>query len=154
LSTPVERIGISVSAANRPGTLRDLTTIIAAHAGNISRSNLSKPAIPPSPAPTSKSSCPAIPRNFSPTQRPRRRSLATAEKSLQKIYGKRIIIVGGGAQVGQVALGAISEADRHNIRGEHISVAPSLWSASRPLPTPSAPSPACPAPAPLSWPAR
>jgi energy-converting hydrogenase B subunit Q len=42
--------------------------------------------------------------------------------SLQKIYGKRIIIVGGGAQVGQVAIGAISEADRHNIRGEHISV--------------------------------
>jgi energy-converting hydrogenase B subunit Q len=43
-------------------------------------------------------------------------------QSLQKIYGKRIIIIGGGAQVGQVALGAISEADRHNIRGEHISV--------------------------------
>ena len=43
-------------------------------------------------------------------------------ESLQQIYGKRIIIVGGGAQVGQVALGAISEADRHNIRGEHISV--------------------------------
>ncbi|MBK7931020.1 MAG: DUF5612 domain-containing protein [Bryobacterales bacterium] len=44
------------------------------------------------------------------------------EKSLMKIYGKRIIIMGGGAQVGQVAIGAISEADRHNIRGEHISV--------------------------------
>lgn len=43
-------------------------------------------------------------------------------ESLQQIYGKRIIIMGGGAQVGQVALGAISEADRHNIRGEHISV--------------------------------
>ena len=39
-----------------------------------------------------------------------------------KIYGKRVIIVGGGAQVGQVAVGAISEADRHNIRGERISV--------------------------------
>jgi energy-converting hydrogenase B subunit Q len=38
------------------------------------------------------------------------------------IYGKRIIIMGGGAQVGQVAVGAISEADRHNIRGERISV--------------------------------
>ena len=38
------------------------------------------------------------------------------------IYGKRIIIMGGGAQVGQVALGAIAEADRHNIRGERISV--------------------------------
>jgi energy-converting hydrogenase B subunit Q len=42
--------------------------------------------------------------------------------TLQKIYGKRIIIMGGGAQVGQVAIGAVSEADRHNIRGEHISV--------------------------------
>ena len=43
-------------------------------------------------------------------------------KTMQKVYGKRIIIMGGGAQVGQVAIGAISEADRHNIRGEHISV--------------------------------
>ena len=41
---------------------------------------------------------------------------------LGKIYGKRIIVMGGGAQVGQVALGAITEADRHNIRGERISV--------------------------------
>ena len=43
-------------------------------------------------------------------------------KTLQAVYGKRIIIMGGGAQVGQVAIGAVSEADRHNIRGEHISV--------------------------------
>jgi energy-converting hydrogenase B subunit Q len=42
--------------------------------------------------------------------------------SFAKIYGKRIIVMGGGAQVGLVALGAISEADRHNIRGERISV--------------------------------
>lgn len=47
---------------------------------------------------------------------------AALVKTLQVIYGKRIIIMGGGAQVGQVALGAISEADRHNIRGERISV--------------------------------
>ena len=45
-----------------------------------------------------------------------------AISSSAAIYGKRIIIIGGGAQVGQVALGAISEADRHNIRGERISV--------------------------------
>jgi energy-converting hydrogenase B subunit Q len=43
-------------------------------------------------------------------------------QTFQRVYGKRIIIMGGGAQVGQVAIGAISEADRHNIRGEHISV--------------------------------
>ena len=30
--------------------------------------------------------------------------------------------MGGGAQVAQVAVGAVSEADRHNIRGEKISV--------------------------------
>src|SRR4029450_589261 len=42
--------------------------------------------------------------------------------SLMSVYGKRVIIVGGGAQVGQVAVGAISEADRRNTRGERISV--------------------------------
>lgn len=41
---------------------------------------------------------------------------------LVQVYGKRVIIIGGGAQVGQAALGAISEADRHNLRGERISV--------------------------------
>jgi energy-converting hydrogenase B subunit Q len=47
---------------------------------------------------------------------------ATETPSFAKIYGKRIIVMGGGAQVGQVAMGAITEADRHNIRGERISV--------------------------------
>jgi len=42
--------------------------------------------------------------------------------TLQDVFGKRIIIIGGGAQVAMVAQGAITEADRHNIRGEHISV--------------------------------
>lgn len=42
--------------------------------------------------------------------------------SFAKIYGKRIIVVGGGAQVGQVVVGAVAEADRHNIRGEKISI--------------------------------
>ena len=42
--------------------------------------------------------------------------------SFGDIYGKRVIIIGGGAQVAQVAMGAVNEADRHNIRGERISV--------------------------------
>jgi len=51
-------------------------------------------------------------------------SVKSVEKhgSLNDIYGKRIIIFGGGAQVSQVAMGAITEADRHNIRGERISI--------------------------------
>ena len=55
------------------------------------------------------------------------RGLATVAEvetppTLHDIYGKRVIVMGGGAQVGQVMLGAVSEADRHNIRGERISV--------------------------------
>jgi energy-converting hydrogenase B subunit Q len=50
--------------------------------------------------------------------------LRTADltRSLERVFGKRVIVVGGGAQVAQVALGAVSEADRHNLRGERISV--------------------------------
>ena len=45
-----------------------------------------------------------------------------ARKTLGQIFGKRVIVIGGGAQVAQVNLGAVSEADRHNLRGERISV--------------------------------
>lgn len=43
-------------------------------------------------------------------------------KAFKEIYGKRVIVMGGGAQVSQVVHGAVSEADRHNLRGETISV--------------------------------
>jgi len=43
-------------------------------------------------------------------------------RTLDRVFGKRVIVIGGGAQVAQVALGAVSEADRHNLRGERISV--------------------------------
>jgi energy-converting hydrogenase B subunit Q len=45
-----------------------------------------------------------------------------ARPTLGQVFGKRVIVVGGGAQVAQVALGAVSESDRHNLRGERISV--------------------------------
>jgi energy-converting hydrogenase B subunit Q len=48
--------------------------------------------------------------------------LAEARPTLGQIFGKRVIVVGGGAQIAQVALGAVSESDRHNLRGERISV--------------------------------
>jgi energy-converting hydrogenase B subunit Q len=46
----------------------------------------------------------------------------TVHPPFEKIFGSRVIIIGGGAQVAQVALGAVSEADRHNLRGERISI--------------------------------
>lgn len=42
--------------------------------------------------------------------------------TFSEVYGKRVIVIGGGAQIAEVAKGAIGEADRHNIRGENISV--------------------------------
>ena len=43
-------------------------------------------------------------------------------RPFDRIFGSRLIVIGGGAQVAAVASGAVQEADRHNIRGERISV--------------------------------
>jgi energy-converting hydrogenase B subunit Q len=43
-------------------------------------------------------------------------------RPMDRIFGARLIVIGGGAQVAAVASGAVQEADRHNIRGERISV--------------------------------
>jgi energy-converting hydrogenase B subunit Q len=48
--------------------------------------------------------------------------LAESRPTLGQVFGKRVIVIGGGAQIAQVSLGAVSEADRHNLRGERISV--------------------------------
>ncbi|MBA3852175.1 MAG: DUF5612 domain-containing protein [Chloroflexi bacterium] len=48
--------------------------------------------------------------------------VAQPRQTLGQVFGKRVIVIGGGAQVAQVNLGAVSEADRHNLRGERISV--------------------------------
>ena len=117
-----EKIGLLVVASSGLGVLHELTGVIAAHQGDITSIEILEERAP-------------IARIYFEIDLPEdvarlRADLeklpivreVSAVKTLQKIYGKRIIIVGGGAQVGQVAIGAISEADRHNIRGEHISV--------------------------------
>ena len=58
---------------------------------------------------------------------PRLRALPAVEECTQpppfeRIFGARLIVIGGGAQVAAVASGAVQEADRHNIRGARISV--------------------------------
>jgi energy-converting hydrogenase B subunit Q len=114
----VGKIGIEVTSASGPGILHQLSGVIAAHQGDIvsveiveARRTYFEIETPEDPS--------AVVEGL--------RALPIVEQVLQvdtmeKVYGKRIIIMGGGAQVGQVALGAITEADRHNIRGEHISV--------------------------------
>jgi energy-converting hydrogenase B subunit Q len=117
------KIGIEILSASGPGILHATTGVIARHNGNITSVEIIEGGESgtdhtyfeieaqgdPGPMLEDLRQLPIV-------------SHADQVETMEKIYGKRIIIVGGGAQVGQVALGAISEADRHNIRGEHISI--------------------------------
>jgi energy-converting hydrogenase B subunit Q len=116
------KFGLMVRADSGPGVLHQLTGVIARRGANIASIEIIadeggearidfelEQADGPEALLTELRALPVV------------REVGT-EKTLQTIYGKRIIIMGGGAQVGQVAIGAISEADRHNIRGERISV--------------------------------
>lgn len=117
-----ERLALLVRIVDQLGTLHRLTGVISGHGANIAYVDLTAPD------------------DGQATTYFEIERVADAERllaelralpdvvdvettpSLDRIYGKRIIVVGGGAQVGQVAMGAISEADRHNIRGERISI--------------------------------
>jgi energy-converting hydrogenase B subunit Q len=116
------RIGLVVVARSGPGVLHELTGVIAKHRGDILSVEIIEEK-PPEARIYFEIALPVSPEVLqADLERLEIVSGVNVVKTLQKIYGKRIIIVGGGAQVGQVAIGAISEADRHNIRGEHISV--------------------------------
>jgi energy-converting hydrogenase B subunit Q len=115
-------VGLHVRARSGPGVLHQLSGVIARHQGDITSVEI-------------VDRTPEASRVYFEVSLSGEADALVAELSgldsvlaldvvetFQRVYGKRVIIMGGGAQVGQVAIGAISEADRHNIRGEHISV--------------------------------
>jgi energy-converting hydrogenase B subunit Q len=117
-----ERAGILIRSDAGPGVLHELTGVIADHNGDIALVEILE-----SQPPYSRVYFEVLLAGDPLALASDLRALPVVHEvdlveTFQKIYGKRIIIMGGGAQVGQVAIGAISEADRHNIRGEHISV--------------------------------
>jgi len=112
-----QNIGVLVEADPGPGTLHQLTGVIAQHGANITSVDIIEEGetyfeidVADGLALLDDMAKLSVVRHVAQV------------KTFQTVFGKRIIIMGGGAQVGQVAMGAISEADRHNIRGEHISV--------------------------------
>jgi energy-converting hydrogenase B subunit Q len=117
-----ENIGVVVDASAGPGVLHQLTGVLAQHQADITSVEILEQRadgariyfeiVLPAGLERLAADLRALPIVYR----------VEVVQTLQKIYGKRIIIMGGGAQVGQVAIGAVSEADRHNIRGEHISV--------------------------------
>lgn len=117
-----DRIGLQVRASAGPGVLHQLTGAIAQERGDISSVEISSQGTTEDlvyfeiDLPGSVDQLVASLRQLAVVRE------VEVVDTLKTIYGKRIIIMGGGAQVGQVALGAITEADRHNIRGERISI--------------------------------
>ena len=116
-----ERTGLLLRVTSGPGVLHVLSGVIARHGGDITSVEIAGNA-----QDTRVYFDIAVPGDSAALLDELRALPAVLElnrvDTLDKVYGKRIIIMGGGAQVGQVAIGAISEADRHNIRGERISV--------------------------------
>jgi energy-converting hydrogenase B subunit Q len=114
---------ILTTVADRPGMLSSLSKVLADHAANITYVDIhSGPVLGiyfEVSLPDGGSTIEAILADLLRVEGVER---AEEMPSFTRIYGKRIIVIGGGAQVGLVAMGAISEADRHNIRGERISI--------------------------------
>src|SRR5262245_37643674 len=113
---------VLTTVSNQPGVLFGLTKVLADHQANISYVDIIHHGDREPEIYLEFSADGEIDRLASELRQVGGVSNVELTPSFSKIYGKRIIIMGGGAQVGQVALGAIAEADRHNIRGERISV--------------------------------
>jgi energy-converting hydrogenase B subunit Q len=113
---------VLITVRDEPGVLFALTRVFAERQANVTHLDLHPKATTPDvyfefTAPEGE-----VPRILDELRQAQGVVALEQTPSLTKIYGKRIVVMGGGAQVGQVALGAITEADRHNIRGEWISV--------------------------------
>jgi energy-converting hydrogenase B subunit Q len=113
---------ILTTVSNQPGILFGLTKVLADHSANISYVDIIPHVDRDAEIYLEFSADSDIAVVVDELGRVAGVSRVEVTPSFSKIYGKRIVIMGGGAQVGQVALGAIAEADRHNIRGERISV--------------------------------
>jgi energy-converting hydrogenase B subunit Q len=117
--------GIQIIAKNQIGVLRDITAIIANHNGNITFAQTF--IIKHGEHAGNALIYLEVEGGEFEKMLEEISSLDTViemqeERPFEHIFGKRVIVLGGGALVSQVAMGAISEADRHNLRGERISV--------------------------------
>jgi len=117
----MENYGILIEAVPGPGVLHGLTGVIATHDGDIGTCTIVENTAAGARV-YFELRTPNLGRILEDLQALNVVRKVEQVRTMDRIYGKRIIIMGGGAQVGQVAMGAIVEADRHNIRGEHISV--------------------------------
>jgi energy-converting hydrogenase B subunit Q len=121
-SADVPTYAVLTTASDQPGILFGLSKVLADRHANITHVDIANPPGRDSELYMEFSMDGDLAEAVAELQRVAGVTGVALTPSFNKIYGKRIVIMGGGAQVGQVALGAITEADRHNIRGERISV--------------------------------
>ncbi len=118
----MKEIAIQIKAQSKPGVLRDITNMMAKCGVNITYTYLFTEN-PESASLYMELECVENVDKFIENIRNFKEVKSVSiHHSMGEIYGKRIIIIGGGVQVAMVAQGAITEADRHNIRGERISI--------------------------------
>lgn len=115
-------IAINIKAQNKPGVLRDITDMMARCGVNITYTHLFMEDSESASIYMELECVKNVERFIENIKNFEEVLDVQTHRAMGEIYGKRIIIIGGGAQVSQVALGAITESDRHNIRGERISV--------------------------------
>jgi energy-converting hydrogenase B subunit Q len=115
---PASQLALLIASLDEPGTLYRVSEVIYRHRANISY--IATSAVGETQIELEHVDDP--PRLMSELEALEVVTSVKPVPSFQQIFGKRVIVIGGGAQVGAVAQGAISEADRHNIRGERISV--------------------------------
>jgi energy-converting hydrogenase B subunit Q len=117
-----DTIGLLVECRDEPGVLHRITEAILRHDANISYVAGGARGGPTAEIQLEVSGAVDTERLMADVAAVAGVMHVSSVPTFQAIYGKRVIVIGGGAQVGMVAQGAISEADRHNIRGERISV--------------------------------
>ena len=118
----MDEIAINNRAVNQPGVLRDITELTAICGINITYTHLFVEDKDHASLYLELEAVKNVDKLIENIRKVEAVRSVEECPTLQDVYGKRIIIIGGGAQVAMVAQGAITEADRHNIRGEHISV--------------------------------
>jgi energy-converting hydrogenase B subunit Q len=117
-----DTLALLVAARDQPGVLYRVTEAIYRHGGNVTYVSTARAVEGQSETQLEISGVPDPAALVADLQALDPVAAVTEVPSFQAVFGKRVIVIGGGAQVGMVAQGAVSEADRHNIRGERISV--------------------------------
>ena len=118
----MKKTALDITAEDKPGVLHSVTEVLSKHGINIAFVSTGERLAGKTKIYLELESLKSVEKAVKEIGKQDYVLNAKEVPTFSQIYGKRVIVLGGGAQVAEVATGAISEADRHNIRGESISI--------------------------------